>query len=100
MKEFVVIGNKFDTEVDSKMFDKDDTLVSITDRDRTMAHLLERLGKFKSVAEAKRNGWDKPIPTGYHEFKIGKGANQMNIILWNPTTTMSEFRQLNPDIVD
>ena len=34
--------------------------------------LLSKLGIFKSVSDAKRNGWDKDIPEGYNEYKIGK----------------------------
>lgn len=33
-----------------------------------MAHLMVDLGIFKSVGEAKRNGWDKPLELGRHEL--------------------------------
>lgn len=32
-----------------------------------MAHILADIGVFKSVSEAKKNGWDKPIEIGDHE---------------------------------
>jgi hypothetical protein len=33
-----------------------------------MAHLLVDLGVFKSVSEAKRNGWDRALEPGRHEL--------------------------------
>lgn len=42
------------------------------DSDETMANLLVRWGKFPSLSQARKNGWDKPIPEGYSEWKIGK----------------------------
>lgn len=37
---------------------------------QTMAHVMASVGHFKSVNEAKKNGWDKPIEVGI--FKVGK----------------------------
>lgn len=31
---------------------------------KTMAHVMCDLGFFPSVAQAKKSGWDKPIPLG------------------------------------
>lgn len=33
-----------------------------------MAHLMVIAGVFKSVSEAKKQGWNKPIPFGYSEI--------------------------------
>jgi hypothetical protein len=38
----------------------------------TMAHLMAEAGLFKSVGDAKRNGWDKPVPPGYSQYRVGK----------------------------
>lgn len=38
----------------------------------TMADLVLMLGKFKSKTEARKNGWDKPIPEGFSAHKCGK----------------------------
>lgn len=91
MKEFFIIGDKFDPEVDSKMFDDTDVLTPLIDSDKTMAHLLARLGKFKSIGDARKNGWDKPIPIGYEELSIGRGPNQMKFFIWNPSCTQQEY---------
>lgn len=40
------------------------------DKKNLMAHIMFDLGIFKSVGEAKRNGWDKPIELG--EFCVTK----------------------------
>src|SRR5690349_13095551 len=38
----------------------------------TIAPLLVELGIFQSRGEARKNGWDKPFPTGWCEIRIGK----------------------------
>ena len=38
----------------------------------TMAHLVHRAGLFKSVGEARRNGWARPVPAGFTDLVIGK----------------------------
>lgn len=90
------IGPKFDPTVDSELFSPEDTLEVIQPYD-TMAHLLARCGKFKSVGEAKRNGWDKPIPTGWFQQRIGKGANALELYIWNPEWTLAEFLEKFPE---
>lgn len=42
-----------------------------TDRE-ILAHLLARSKIFKSVSEAKKNGWDKPIPIGFTHLVVTK----------------------------
>lgn len=38
----------------------------------TMAHVVHGAGIFKSIGEARRNGWDKPIPRGYQHLVLTK----------------------------
>ena len=45
---------------------------TVFDDEPTIAHLLVKWGKFPSVTQAKKNGWDKPIPEGFSEWKVGK----------------------------
>lgn len=35
----------------------------------TMAHVAAHIGVFKSVNEARKNGWNKPVTVGKHFFK-------------------------------
>lgn len=37
-----------------------------------LAHILSDLGMFPSVSQARKNGFDKPIPNGLEEFQINK----------------------------
>lgn len=37
-----------------------------------LAHVMHAAGVFKSVGEAKRNGWDKPVPKGWSQFTVTK----------------------------
>jgi len=91
MATFCFIGKKCDETDKTTLFDENDTLMPILDSETSMAHLLARIGKFSSVKDAKRNGWDRPIPSGWAEFKIGKGVNRTDIFIWNPTCTLDEF---------
>ena len=98
MKEMFIVGPKHDPYFDGNMFNPDDTLTPLVESDKTMAHVLQRIGKFKSVSDAKRNGWDVVVPTGFNQFTIGKGPNRMDVFIWNPQTTMAEFRSQNPGL--
>lgn len=44
-----------------------------------MAHLLHKAGAFKSVGDARRNGWNKPIPFGFSMTRVGKNL-MVNIV--------------------
>lgn len=46
----------------------------------TIAHLLVGMA-FGSVTQARKNGWDKPIPAGFSEVKVGKHTR---LWIWNP----------------
>ena len=46
----------------------------------TLAHLAVEMELFPSVGQARKNGWDGPIPSGYTEKKkIGKMKKSMFI---------------------
>lgn len=98
MAEVNIVGARFDPAHDVKLFTsiEEDKLgvvpdfIHITEDDRSMAHLLSRIGKFPSVGDAKRNGWDKPIPSGWNHIVIGKGAKRWDIYLWNPITVVAD----------
>jgi hypothetical protein len=53
-------------------FDDSDGPFIIFDDSHTMAHLLHMAGCFKSITQARKNGWDKPVPLGYQQVSIGK----------------------------
>lgn len=100
MAEFNIIGKQFDPLVDLKLFYTDEEIANetfdvpltpIEDSDTTLAHLLVRLGKFKSNGEAKKNGWNRPIPMGWSHFTIGKGSNRDDFWIWNPEQNMTDF---------
>ena len=91
MTEFCFIGPKCEEADKTMLFDEKDELMPLLDTDTSMAHLLARIGKFKSVKDAKRNGWDRPIPDGWAEFTIGKGMNRIDVYIWNPSCTLDEF---------
>ena len=46
----------------------------------TMAHIAVEMELFPSIGQAKKNGWDKPIPQGFTEQRrIGKMKKSMFI---------------------
>ena len=45
-----------------------------------MCHLLHFAGLFPSVSSARKNGWNKPIPSGFSEFTIGKRKKKVFIL--------------------
>lgn len=38
----------------------------------SMAHVMHAAGVFTSVGQARRNGWDRPVPRGFDKFTVGK----------------------------
>lgn len=50
------------------------------DDNAILAHLVAKAGAFKSGGDARRNGWDKPIPPGFSEFTVGKRKIQVTIL--------------------
>lgn len=46
----------------------------------TMAHIMKALGAFKSVGDARRNGWNTEIEIGF--FPIVVRLNKIQGIIW------------------
>lgn len=42
--------------------------------------LLAHIKIFKSKSDARKNGWNKPIPNGFTDFRIGKLKNRITIL--------------------
>lgn len=59
----------------------EDTTMLFDPANETMAHLMVAARAFSSVTQAKKNGWDKPIPAGWSEAKVGKHTRMW---IWNP----------------
>lgn len=45
-----------------------------------MAHLIAQIGLFTSIGQARKNGWDKPIPIGYTDLIVGKKKIYVTIL--------------------
>lgn len=62
----------------------DENVFVIFDPDKwIMAHLLHHVGIFKSVTQARKNGWDKPIPKGFRFFPVGSKAKKQTFYVLN-----------------
>jgi len=45
-----------------------------------MAHVMHAAECFKSISQARKNGWDKPIPSGFSMYVVGKRKAQIYIL--------------------
>lgn len=62
------------------LFRETDPVCLLEDGD-TMLDLLTKTRVFSSRGQARKAGWDKPIPDGYTELRLGKTY----FFLWKPT---------------
>ena len=49
-----------------------------------MAHIMAWVGQFKSVGEARKNGYDQPIPLGFSLLTVGKRKLSVAIVNVHP----------------
>jgi len=74
------------TESDKELFfgpiEPEDTFI-IIENHWNMAHILYEAGIFPSISQARKNGWNKPIPNGFNILTIGKKAKKKNIFIFN-----------------
>lgn len=70
-------------EKDKELFfspiDKDDKFIQIEDH-MNMAHLVFAAGIFPSVSQARNNGWNKPIPEGFSDIRVGKNKTRITVL--------------------
>ena len=48
--------------------------------DWLMAHVMHLAGVFPSVGIARKSGWNKPIPKGFWQKKVGKKKIEVSIL--------------------
>lgn len=79
---FIWNGNtKEDIEQLLGPFDDNDGPIIEFDPDKwSMAHIMHRSGIFPSVSQARKNGWDRPIPDGYSQYTVGKRKLEVYIL--------------------
>jgi hypothetical protein len=46
-----------------------------------MAHILHQAGIFPSVSQARKQGWNKPIPEGFTMLTVGKRAKKKDLFI-------------------
>jgi hypothetical protein len=76
---------KTNTESDKELFfgplENDDTFIIIEEH-WIMAHILHKAGIFPSVSQARKNGWNKPIPEGFTILTVGKKARKKDLFIF------------------
>ena len=48
--------------------------------DWTMANIMFTVGIFPSVTQARKNGFNKPIPDGFSDMRVGK--NKLRLVIF------------------
>ena len=66
------------SDKDVELFGFDD-IVSIQEH-WLMAHIMVEAGLFSSVSNARKNGWNIPIPKGFWQKKVGKRKVLISIL--------------------
>jgi len=46
----------------------------------SMANILTIAGIFPSISQARKNGWNKPIPLGFTDIRVGKMKIRITIL--------------------
>jgi hypothetical protein len=46
----------------------------------TMANIMAIAGVFSSSSQARKNGWNKPIPKGFTDLYVGKNKTRITIL--------------------
>lgn len=46
----------------------------------SMAHIMHAAGIFKSIGQARKNGWNKPIEDGWTDIIAGKLKKEITIL--------------------
>lgn len=76
---FIHPNNLGDKELFFGPLKKDETFLEL-DTHMTMAHVMFQAGSFSSISQARKNGWDKPIPDGFTDMRVGKLKRRVTIL--------------------
>ena len=68
------------TDKDIKLFGFDDAEITPIQEHWIMAHVMVEAGIFDSVSNARKNGWNKPIPKGFWQKTVGKRKTLISIL--------------------
>lgn len=72
--------SKADRELFFGPIESDDTFIIIEEH-WIMAHVMHQAGIFPSISQARKNGWNKPIPEGFNHFVVGKLKREIFIFI-------------------
>jgi hypothetical protein len=61
---------------------EDDDIFIIIEPHWIMAHILHAADIFPSISQARKNGWNKPIPKGFTMLTVGKKAKKKDIFIF------------------
>ena len=67
------------TQSDLEMLGFDENPLTLIEDHWTMAHIMHSAGIFSSVGQARKNGWNMPIPTGFWQKRVGKKKTLVSI---------------------
>lgn len=62
---------------------EDDKVIRIEDG-MIMADIVALVGLFPSKSQARKNGWNYPIPLGFSDMRVGKNRTRVTIFNERP----------------
>lgn len=82
----IIVDSGFVFTSDSDFFFGNEEVHTFS-KEITFADILTKFELFPSKGQARKAGWDKPIPVGFSEFTISKLKHRLSI--WNPSQDWS-----------
>lgn len=58
----------------------DGPIIKLDSTFTNLAQIMWKAGVFPSVTQAKKNGWDKPINSGFSHFVVGKSKKNIFVV--------------------
>jgi hypothetical protein len=80
---FEIQGNKNVRDTDFELLFRQDDHIIMLEPDMTMADVMVVTGIYPTKSKAKKDGWFKPIPSGWYDEYVGKRRTRISI--WNPS---------------
>ena len=74
------INNIKENDLDLFFGPLEDESFTMINTNNIMAHLVTIAGVFPSVSQARKNGWNKEIPFGFTDIRVGKNKTRITIL--------------------
>lgn len=80
---FLIKDNSNNKPNDLDMLVENESEITWLESGTTFWDVLVIAGIYPSKSRARKDGWDKDLPSGFYDAEIGK--KRIRITIWNPT---------------